>query len=119
MKQTFSFNGHMRPGDVRPNPYVYLPFTVPPRTARIDVFHSFDEPVIGDFGLGIGNEVGIGIFDPRGVGFLEDHGFRGWSGAARHAAAVHARSDQRRLFRAVAGADGHRRSQGSATGRFS
>jgi peptidoglycan hydrolase-like protein with peptidoglycan-binding domain len=42
-----------------------------------------------------------------------------WSGAARHAAAVHARSDQRRLFRAVAGADGHRRSQGSATGRFS
>ena len=39
--------------------------------------------MIGDFGLGIGNEVGIGIFDPRGVGFLEDHGFRGWSGAAR------------------------------------
>jgi hypothetical protein len=47
------------------------------------VTYTFDEPVIGDFGLGIGNEVGIGIFDPRGVGFLEDNGFRGWSGAAR------------------------------------
>ena len=83
MKQNFSFGGQMRPGDVRPDPYLYLPFTAPPRTTRIDVSYTFDEPVIGDFGLGIGNEVGIGIFDPRGVGFLEDHGFRGWSGAAR------------------------------------
>src|SRR5512136_2303124 len=73
----------MHPRDIRPDPYLYLPFTAPPRTTRIDVSYTFDEPVIGDFGLGIGNEVGIGIFDPRGVGLLEEHGFRGWSGAAR------------------------------------
>lgn len=83
MKQSLSFSGQMHSRDVRPNPYLYLPFTAPPRTTRVDVSYTFDEPVIGDFGLGIGNEVGIGIFDPRGVGFLEGHGFRGWSGAAR------------------------------------
>ena len=83
MKQTLSFSGQVRPQDVRPHPYIYLPFTVPPRTARIDVSYTYDEPATGDFRVGIGNEVGIGIFDPRGLGFLENHGFRGWSGAAR------------------------------------
>jgi hypothetical protein len=83
MKETVSFSGHVRPQDVRPQPYIYLPFTVPPRTARIDVSYSYNDPPTGYFGQGAGNTVDIGIFDPRGLGFLQDNGFRGWSGSGR------------------------------------
>ncbi|MGQ9572741.1 MAG: CehA/McbA family metallohydrolase [Dehalococcoidia bacterium] len=83
MKETVSFSGQVRPQDVRPQPYIYLPFAVPPRTTRIDVSYNYDDPVMGDFGQGAGNTVDIGIFDPRGLEFLEGSGFRGWSGSRR------------------------------------
>ncbi|MDP2948764.1 MAG: CehA/McbA family metallohydrolase [Chloroflexota bacterium] len=83
MKESMSFSGQVRPEDVRPQPFLYLPFQVPPRTARIDVSYSYSDPKSGDFGLDAGNAVDIGIFDPRGLSFLEAHGFRGWSGTFR------------------------------------
>jgi hypothetical protein len=83
MKETVSFSGQVRPQDVRPQPYIYLPFAAPPRTTRIDVSYSYDDPVTADFGQGAGNTADIGIFDPHGLGFLEGNGFRGWSGSSR------------------------------------
>ena len=83
MKQTATFSDQARPEDVRPQPYVYLPFVVPNGTTRIDVSYSYDDPVAGDFGQGAGNTVDIGIFDPHGLSFLAGNGFRGWSGSSR------------------------------------
>jgi hypothetical protein len=81
MRQSFYFEGRVTRRD-RARPYVYLPFTVPPRTVRLEVGYHFERPVRDDFGAGGGNALDLGIFDPRGTDFLTG-GFRGWSGRAR------------------------------------
>ncbi|MCS7276736.1 MAG: CehA/McbA family metallohydrolase [Dehalococcoidia bacterium] len=83
MQAEFAFEGFVTPQDVRRQRYLYLPFEVPPGTARISVSYEFSEPVTAPLGLGPGNTVDIGIFDPRGLDFPEAPGFRGWSGSAR------------------------------------
>jgi hypothetical protein len=80
MRQTFYFDGQVTRRD--PRPYVYLPFTVPPRTTRLEVSYHFEHPLRDDFGTSGGNVLDLGIFDPRGIDFLTG-GFRGWSGRAR------------------------------------
>jgi hypothetical protein len=83
MQRTESFSGHLRPEDVRPQPYIYHPFDVPPGTTRIDVTYDYNDPAAGDFNEVPGNLLDIGIFDSRGLDFLEGNGFRGWAGAKR------------------------------------
>ena len=83
MQRTESFSGHLRPEDVRPQPYIYHPFDVPPGTTRIDITYGFNDPAGGDFNEIPGNLLDIGVFDPRGLDFLEGKGFRGWAGAKR------------------------------------
>jgi len=83
LQAEFAFEGFVTPQDVRRQRYLYLPFEVPPGTARISVSYEFSEPVTAPLGLGPGNTVDIGIFDPRGLDFPEAPGFRGWSGSAR------------------------------------
>lgn len=83
MDQTVRLQGHIAADQVRRDPYVYLPFSVPAGTRRIDVAYSFSEPATAPFGLGPGNTLDIGIFDSRGHDFLTAPGFRGWSGSAR------------------------------------
>jgi len=88
MRQTFHFEGRVTredpPGDShdRARPYVYLPFTVLPRTERLEVSYHFEHPKQGDLGTEGSNTLDLGIFDPRGIDFLAG-GFRGWSGGAR------------------------------------
>ncbi len=86
MRQSFFFEGQVtkKTGTRRDRarPFVYLPFTVPPRTVRLEVSYHFEHPLEGDLGAGGGNALDLGIFDPRGTDFLTG-GFRGWSGRAR------------------------------------
>jgi hypothetical protein len=81
VRQTFSFEGQVTREDLA-RPYIYLPFTVPPRTARLEVSYQFEHRKRGDFGVSGGNNLDLGIFDARGTDFLTG-GFRGWSGGAR------------------------------------
>ena len=81
VRQTFHFEGQVTQEDLA-RPYIYLPFTVPPRTARLEVSYQFEHRKAGDFGVSGGNNLDLGIFDPRGTDFLTG-GFRGWSGGAR------------------------------------
>lgn len=75
--------GHITPEDKANSDYYYVPFDVPPNTARIDVAYDYSHPRHhGDF-EGQGNTIDIGIFDPHGVEFLKSDGFRGWSGSDR------------------------------------
>ena len=83
MEQAARFEGHVTPGQVRQSPFLYLPFSVPPRAQRLQVSYRYSDPVTAPFGMGPGNTVDIGIFDPRGHDFLEAPGFRGWSGSAK------------------------------------
>jgi hypothetical protein len=80
MRQSFYFEGRVTPSD-RARPYIYLPFTVPPRTVRLEVSYHFERPKQGELDGG-GNTLDLGIFDPRGTELLTG-GFRGWSGGAR------------------------------------
>jgi hypothetical protein len=86
MRQTFYFEGQVtKKTDARRDrtrPFVYLPFTVPPRTVRLEVSYHFEHPLRDEFAGGGGNALDLGIFDPRGTDFLTG-GFRGWSGRAR------------------------------------
>ena len=83
MQSALSFEGFVTPAEVRRQRYIYLPFAVPPGTARLHVSYQFTDPVTAPLGMGPGNNVDIGIFDPRGLDFPEAPGFRGWSGSAR------------------------------------
>ena len=82
-QQTFRLEGHVPVDRARNDPYLYLPFSVPPGAKRIHVAYDYSDEVTAAFGMGPGNAVDIGIFDPRGRDFLEAPGFRGWSGNAR------------------------------------
>jgi hypothetical protein len=82
-EQTIHLSGHVAAEQARRDPYIYLPFSVPPGTRRIDVAYRYSDPVTAPFGMGPGNTVDIGIFDSRGHAFLEGQGFRGWSGSDR------------------------------------
>jgi hypothetical protein len=68
--------------ELRRHAYVYLPFTVPPGTTRIEVSYHHENPLRANMGVGKGNTIDIGVFDARGTDFLTG-GFRGWSGSAR------------------------------------
>jgi hypothetical protein len=83
MEQQIRLEGHVSAEQVRRDPYVYVPFQVPPRTRRIDVSYEYFEPVTAPFGMGPGSVLDIGVFDSRGREFLDGTGFRGWSGSAR------------------------------------
>jgi hypothetical protein len=86
MRQSFYFEGQVTKKTNarrdRTRPFVYLPFTVPPRTVRLEVSYHFEHPLEGDLGAGGGNALDLGIFGPRGTDFLTGE-FRGWSGRAR------------------------------------
>ena len=86
MRQNFYFEGQVTkktaPRRDRTRPFVYLPFTVPPRTVRLEVSYHFERPLEGDLGSDGGNALDLGIFGPRGTDFLTGE-FRGWSGRAR------------------------------------
>ena len=86
MRKSFYFEGRVtKKTDARRDrtrPFVYLPFTVPPRTVRLEVSYHFEHPLRDEFAGGGGNALDLGIFDPRGTDFLTG-GFRGWSGRAR------------------------------------
>ena len=86
MRQSFYFEGQVtKKADTRRDrtrPFVYLPFTVPPRTVRLEVIYRFERPLRDEFAGGGGNAIDLGIFGPRGTDFLTG-GFRGWSGRAR------------------------------------
>jgi len=69
VRQTFHFEGRVTQEDLA-RPYIYLPFTVPPRTARLEVSYQFEHPKRGDFGVSGGNNLDLGIFDARGTDFL-------------------------------------------------
>lgn len=80
MRQQYNLEGVLQPGQARAHPYLYLPFQVPARCARIEVayrygpVHPTDEPCTVD----------IGVFDIRGTEPYSG-GFRGWSGSERRA----------------------------------
>jgi hypothetical protein len=86
MRQSFYFEGQLTKRTNarrdRTRPFVYLPFTVPPGTVRLEVSYHFEHPLRDEFAGGGGNALDLGIFDPRGTDFLTA-GFRGWSGRAR------------------------------------
>jgi hypothetical protein len=86
MRQSFYFEGQVMKETParrdRTRPFVYLPFTVPPRTVRLEVSYHFEHPLRDEFAGGGGNALDLGIFGPRGTDFLTG-GFRGWSGRAR------------------------------------
>lgn len=69
-----AFRGKVSPAARAGDPYLLLPFEVPPGTKAVEVHY--------DYG-GDGNVVDLGIFDSRGCEFLTAEGFRGWSGSAR------------------------------------
>ncbi|MEX0683767.1 MAG: CehA/McbA family metallohydrolase [Dehalococcoidia bacterium] len=83
MEQLVRLEGHVSAEQARRDPYLYLPFQVPPRTRRIDVSYQYHEPVTAPFGMGPGSVLDLGVFDSRGREFLDGTGFRGWSGSAR------------------------------------
>ncbi len=83
MERHVRLAGYIPAERARQDPYVHLPFSVPPRTRRIDVAYEYFEPVTAPFGMGPGSTLDIGVFDSRGREFLDGAGFRGWSGAAR------------------------------------
>ncbi|HEX7022883.1 MAG TPA: hypothetical protein VF171_08495, partial [Trueperaceae bacterium] len=70
---TRTLEGFIRAAQRTEDPYVMLPFEVPPGTHRIDVRARNDAGSILDFGL----------TDPRLEDFPSRQGFRGWSGSAR------------------------------------
>jgi hypothetical protein len=83
MEQHLRFEGHVPAERARQDPYLYLPFAVPPRTRSIAVSYEYFEPVTAPFGMGPGSVLDIGLFDSRGHEFLDGTGFRGWSGSSR------------------------------------
>jgi hypothetical protein len=78
--QTVVLEGTFSPAEAAAEVYRYLPFTVPPRTRRIDVAYQVRplDPVAAGKPV-----VTIGIFETRGLAFLEPNGFRGWTGDFR------------------------------------
>ena len=76
MEKHVRLEGHIPAERARQDPYVYLPFSVPPRTRRIDVAYEYFEPVTAPFGMGPGSTLDIGVFDSRGREFLDGTGFR-------------------------------------------
>ena len=68
------FRGKVYPADRERDPYLLLPFEVPPGAGRVEIVYTYDER---------GNTLDLGAFDSRGCGFLTPEGFRGWSGSAR------------------------------------
>ncbi|MCP9495425.1 MAG: CehA/McbA family metallohydrolase [Pyrinomonadaceae bacterium MAG19_C2-C3] len=57
--------------------YVYVPFDVPPNTARISISYQYER-------ANGANTIDIGLFDARSTGSDTDpRGFRGWSGGRR------------------------------------
>jgi hypothetical protein len=78
--KTLIFEGVFHPQDAANNPYVLLPFIVPPgaKTIKIRYFYDKDEE----------NIIDLGLFDPRGNEFLQGRGFRGWSGSAKESVIV-------------------------------
>ncbi|HUF52666.1 MAG TPA: CehA/McbA family metallohydrolase [Dehalococcoidia bacterium] len=83
MQQILCFEGHITAEQARREPYLYLPFSVPQHTRRIDVSYDYHDPCTAAFGLGPGSVLDIGLFDSRGREFIDGAGFRGWSGSAR------------------------------------
>ncbi len=81
MRQSFYFEGQVTQDDLA-RPYIYLPFTVPPRAVRLEVSYHFEHPKEGELGAQGSNALDLGIFGPPGTAFLTG-GFRGWSGRAR------------------------------------
>ncbi|UCH27898.1 MAG: PHP domain-containing protein [Trueperaceae bacterium] len=73
MTKTLLFEGTVDRSLKVETPYVYLSFTVPEGTTRVDVRYRYDE----------GNEIDIGLFDPECEAFPSRRGFRGWSGTVR------------------------------------
>ncbi len=69
-----AFRGRVYPADRERDPYLLLPFDVPPGIRHIELAYDYD---------GDGNVLDLGVFDSRGYGFLTPEGFRGWSGSAR------------------------------------
>lgn len=65
--------GRATPALAEREPYLYLPFEVPPGSTRIDVTLEFDP----------GSIIDLGVLDPRITPFPAAAGFRGWSGGAR------------------------------------
>ena len=68
------FRGKVYPADRERNPYLLLPFEVPPGTKAVEIRYGYDRGK---------NVLDLGVFDPRGHEFLSAEGFRGWSGSAR------------------------------------
>lgn len=83
MERNVRLQGHIPAERARSDPYIYLPFEVPPHTHRIHVAYEHSEPALAPLGLGPGNTLDIGVFDSRGHDFITTPGFRGWSGSAR------------------------------------
>ncbi len=74
-----TFTGTLTGEDRARGHIVYVPFTVPPGTARIEVDYSF---------WGGNSILDLGLADPDFGPFPATEGFRGWSGSARRQAHV-------------------------------
>lgn len=68
---------HLAPPGANDSRYVYVPFDVPPNTARISISYQYER-------ANGANTIDIGLFDARSTGSDTDpRGFRGWSGGRR------------------------------------
>ncbi len=75
--RTFGRVVHLAPPGTHDSRYAYVPFDVPPHTARISISYKYER----DNGA---NTIDIGLFDARSTGSDTDpRGFRGWSGGRR------------------------------------
>ena len=67
---------HVNPPGVGDSRYVYIPFDVPARTARVSVTYQYER-------AGGANTIDIGLFDAHSATDADPRGFRGWSGGRR------------------------------------
>ncbi len=67
------FEGRVTAADRARDPYLELPFDVPPGTTRLTLRYRHDA----------GSVLDLGLFDPAIGPFPSERGFRGWSGGAR------------------------------------
>ncbi len=75
--QTLARLVHLTPLGASDSRYVYVPFDVPPHTARISISYQYER-------ANGANTIDIGLFDARSTGADTDpRGFRGWSGGRR------------------------------------
>ncbi len=75
--ETVDRHVHINPPGANDSRYLYVPFDVPPKAARISISYQYDR-------ANNANTIDIGLFDARATSSDTDpRGFRGWSGGRR------------------------------------